>query len=266
MSRVLACSCLLILLPLATASAQSDRSEGQANGDSAATKSDQGKKAGSKPGPGMVDVILTFETPPGLADRDEITNAGGKVQHTFQNFNMLAARVPVARLESLADHPRISYVSLDEVVEASSVAARQTANLPGYSTAPNFNWRKSKPTVAVIDSGQSPHVDIWPSPEQFDFVDDDKDGSPRYRLKDPYGHGTHVAGIIAGDGYTSNGEYKGIAPYAHALSLRVLDGKGRGVVSDVLRALDWTPHQRGGLRDSHRQYVARQGDRDSSGL
>jgi serine protease AprX len=56
---------------------------------------------------------------------------------------------------------------------------------------------------------------------------------------DDNGHGTHVAGIIAGNGRDSKGAHSGIAPGAHLVSLKVLDGRGRGVISDVIAALDW---------------------------
>ena len=56
---------------------------------------------------------------------------------------------------------------------------------------------------------------------------------------DDNGHGTHVAGIIAGNGFDSLGVRAGIAPDAHLVSLKVLDQNGRGVISNVIAALDW---------------------------
>ena len=48
----------------------------------------------------------------------------------------------------------------------------------------------------------------------------------RTTLYDDNGHGTHVAGIIAGNGYDSLGVRAGIAPDAHLVSLKVLDQEG----------------------------------------
>jgi serine protease AprX len=56
---------------------------------------------------------------------------------------------------------------------------------------------------------------------------------------DDYGHGTHVAGIIAGNGFDSGGARAGIAPGARLLVLKVLDGSGRGRISDVIAAFDY---------------------------
>ncbi len=56
---------------------------------------------------------------------------------------------------------------------------------------------------------------------------------------DPFGHGTHVAGIIGGIGGISAGTYTGVANDASIHSVRVLDHEGKGVTSDVIAGLDW---------------------------
>ena len=56
---------------------------------------------------------------------------------------------------------------------------------------------------------------------------------------DDNGHGSHVAGIIAGNGYDSNGEKAGIAPGASLISLKVLDAHGQGTISNIIAALGW---------------------------
>ena len=56
---------------------------------------------------------------------------------------------------------------------------------------------------------------------------------------DDYGHGTHVAGLIAGNGIGSNGRYRGVAPGASLVGLKVLDANGAGRTSDVLSAIEY---------------------------
>ncbi len=51
---------------------------------------------------------------------------------------------------------------------------------------------------------------------------------------DNQGHGTHVAGIIAGDG-----KYKGVAPDAYLLNAKVLDDQGRGSTSSIIEGIEW---------------------------
>ncbi|PYR26049.1 MAG: hypothetical protein DMF92_19275 [Acidobacteria bacterium] len=56
---------------------------------------------------------------------------------------------------------------------------------------------------------------------------------------DDYGHGTHVTGIIAGNGFDSSGALSGIAPAAHVVELKVLDGTGGGRISNVIAAFGY---------------------------
>ena len=66
-------------------------------------------------------------------------------------------------------------------------------------------------------------------------------GDPR--VTDAYGHGTHVAGIIAGNAAAANGvapEFAGgIAPGAHLVNVRVLGADGSGLTSDVIAGIEW---------------------------
>lgn len=55
---------------------------------------------------------------------------------------------------------------------------------------------------------------------------------------DDHGHGTHVAGIVAGSG-DGNPAYKGVAPGAALVGLKVLDRNGSGSLSNVTAAVDW---------------------------
>ena len=100
--------------------------------------------------------------------------------------------------------------------------------------------------VAVIDSGIATwHDDLtnrssvsYPYGDQrvAAFVDFVNGQSLPY---DDEGHGTHVAGIIAGNGYDSSGRQSGVAPDASLVSLKVLDASGRGTVANAIAALDW---------------------------
>ena len=70
------------------------------------------------------------------------------------------------------------------------------------------------------------------------------------RPYDDNGHGTHVAGLVAGDGTASMGKYRGAAPGCGIISLKVLDRYGTGSQDDVLRALRW-------IRENRQQYRIR---------
>src|SRR5262249_55034611 len=91
-------------------------------------------------------------------------------------------------------------------------------------------------TVAVLDSGIAKVHDDLSGSSVVAFKDFVNGKLTRY---DDYGHGTHVAGIIAGSGKDSNGKMAGTAPGAKLVVLKVLDAQGNGYVSDVIAALDW---------------------------
>ena len=59
------------------------------------------------------------------------------------------------------------------------------------------------------------------------------------RTDDPYGHGTHVASIAAGNNHVANGAYTGIAPGAKIINVRVLNSLGAGSTSNAIAGIDW---------------------------
>ena len=67
-------------------------------------------------------------------------------------------------------------------------------------------------------------------------------------MYDDSGHGTHVAGILAGDGRLSGGTYAGIAPKASLLIAKVLDQDGNGSVESVLEGMRWVLSMRKKLK------------------
>ncbi|MCR5609215.1 MAG: S8 family peptidase [Lachnospiraceae bacterium] len=91
--------------------------------------------------------------------------------------------------------------------------------------------------VAILDTGIAPHVDFINNTNRIKvFID------LVNRRKLPYddcGHGTHVAGIIGGDGSDSKGKYRGIAPSCSFIIFKVLDSFGNGNVNNIIKAIDW---------------------------
>ena len=100
--------------------------------------------------------------------------------------------------------------------------------------------------VAVVDSGiTSWHDDLMPGDGSsypyanqrvakfVDFV------NGQFMPYDDHGHGSHVAGIVLGNGYDSHGRQAGVAPDASLVSLKVLDADGKGTISRIIAALDW---------------------------
>jgi serine protease AprX len=86
--------------------------------------------------------------------------------------------------------------------------------------------------VAVLDTGVSNHSDLDELEARVDLMPDG-DGYDRY------GHGTHLAGVIAGDGEASDGRWTGAAPGADVVSVKVAGWNGATDVSVVLAGLEW---------------------------
>src|SRR3984957_11121290 len=89
-------------------------------------------------------------------------------------------------------------------------------------------------TVAVLDTG----IDNLPdfSGRLIGGVDLTGGGSP---FSDPYGHGTFVAGLIAGNGASSNGQYSGEAPGADLVSIKVAGASGSTDLGTLISGLQW---------------------------
>lgn len=89
-------------------------------------------------------------------------------------------------------------------------------------------------TAAILDTGIYPHRDFGNRIRIFrDFI------SYRAQPYDDNGHGTHVAGILCGDGTASGGQHRGIAPGCSIAALKVLDRFGNGNKENVFRAFRW---------------------------
>jgi serine protease AprX len=94
----------------------------------------------------------------------------------------------------------------------------------------------------VLDSGVAPNKET-PVTYFKDFLVPDKahmaTDTPCATPCDTNGHGTHVAGTIAGNGFNSFGERAGMAPGASIIALRVLGADGTGTVDGVVNAMQW---------------------------
>lgn len=167
-----------------------------------------------------------------------IQMAGGSAGRQLPLIGARVAEVPNAALAALAANPAIANLSLDRVIVGAM--ERTAATVGATAVRQDLGYDGAGVGVAVIDSGVSAsHDDLTdpggaPRVERFvDFVNG-LDGA-----YDDYGHGTHVAGIVAGNGFDSNGARSGIAPAARLIVLKVLDSSGRGRISDVIAALDY---------------------------
>ena len=192
---------------------------------------------------------------------DELSHWGEGVKEmkSFWSFNGFSCMANAEVIIRLAEREDVAYVyhdkmrkMLPEMSEAKTVETRALAWHVEKVNAPavwNYNgttgYTGNGVVVAVVDSGVDyNHVDIagsmWDGGTEFphhgyDFVNNDNDPM------DEYCHGTHVAGIIAGQG--NAGTQTGIAPGAKIMAVRVLDDTGYGSDAQVVSGLEFALEQ-----------------------
>lgn len=110
-----------------------------------------------------------------------------------------------------------------------STLAGRVERLPNIEKVWSQGFTGKGQKIVVIDSGIAPHPDL--KDKIVEWVDFSK--AKKSAPFDDFGHGTHVAGIAAGDGVMSNGEIKGVAPDADIVGLRIT------TVAEAIKALQW---------------------------
>lgn len=188
---------------------------------------------------GTVSVIIQFKQTP-KAHASEMAAQGGRLRFSFDHINGAAYRIPVRMLAWLEMHPDVAYVSPDrpnkvasddDIPAVEGDIARQQYGLDGTGVG-----------VAIIDSGVFNHDDLQKSSGLGSRIVYSESFIPGdTSTNDAYGHGTHVAGIVAGNGHDSVSgyptQYIGVAPNANLINLRVLDANGAGTDSQVIAAI-----------------------------
>src|SRR5262245_18684533 len=169
-----------------------------------------------------------------------LNTVGGLLVSVLANLNIRIVDVQANSVQVLATDPSVTYISLDAPVRSSGHITNTTgtqqvrAQKSLLGLDPTLDG--SGVTIAILDSGIDSKHKSFATTGKIKFS---KDFTSENRTDDPWGHGTHVAAIAAGDGAPTSGAYEGIAPGANLVNLRVLDSNGVGRVSTVLAALDW---------------------------
>jgi subtilisin family serine protease len=160
------------------------------------------------------------------------------------SINGLVLQLPNALLPTVDSLPQVVSAHQDRPAWAADYLSTRTTGANVVQQAYGFTGRGIG--VAVIDSGITTwHDDLVPTSggsypygnqRVSKFVDLVNGQTTPY---DDHGHGSHVAGIILGNGADSLGRQVGIAPEASLVSLKVLDAQGKGTISAIIAAFDW---------------------------
>jgi len=190
-----------------------------------------------------VNVIVQYRVPPSQAHLDRAVAKGAVLQLNLPVINGSAFAVKSSALAALAKDPDVAYISLDRAVWATATVTDfyDQAVVAPYAWSKNLSG--SGIGVAVIDSGINAGKDFTlASGSGSRIVYNQSFVGGQTTANDLYGHGTHVAGILAGNGTNSRGTkfrktFMGIADNVNLINLRVLDQNGGGLDSSVIAAI-----------------------------
>src|SRR6266581_7542843 len=190
-----------------------------------------------------VDVIIQFNQTPTDAHHQKVQSKGGVLKTKLDFIKAAHYSVPVESLDALADDPDVAYISPDRPVRGALDTTVATVN-GGYAQTLGLNG--AGVGVAVIDSGVADTPDLHTASGSYKVVYSQSFVPNDTNTGDPFGHGTHVSGIIASSGASSTGanyyrHFVGLSPGVNLVNLRVLDANGMStdtvVISAILKAI-----------------------------
>jgi serine protease AprX len=191
--------------------------------------------------PALVSVIVREAMPASDGAEGLVRSEGGRIVHELPIIGGFSARLPGTGLGRLASSPAVSAVWRDGLVRVSSITEdlnRREANtvwqqVTKLDAVRKLGYDGAGVTVALVDTG------VQDLPDLAGRIIAKVDFTPDHDGIDYFGHGTHMAGIIAGNGVMSKGTWKGVAPKANLVSVKVAGADGSTDVSIVIAGLQW---------------------------
>jgi serine protease AprX len=202
----------------------------------------------------QVSVIVRELAGAGNGPERAVAAVGGSVTRQLDVIGGFSAKVPSDRVDALRSVPGVQSVTQDAGLALQSTDVADQAAQPGslYTIANQLTgasslWDKGVTgkgvDIALVDSGTVP-VDGLKG-KVINGPDLTLESNGPAKNLDTYGHGTNMAGIIAGrDDATTNpsgdsSDFVGMAPDSRIVSIKVADAKGQTDVSQAIAAIDW---------------------------
>ena len=244
-------------------------------GGTAAAGVDPAAMPAGLPASGTVDLVVRAVDGRSVDAGATFAALGGRVTRVLPIIGGFAGTIAVAAVDELVAAPGVAAVTVDDTIRTSAVDpalgydAADTSSLSAITqiTGAQDLWNQGFTgqgiDVAVIDTGvaQVPGLDrpgkVIDGPDlSFDNVE------PTLRYTDAFGHGTHMASIIAGtdvasgtpsapcatclgpSAYTDTSKFVGVAPDARIVNVKVGAHDGAADVSQVIAAIDWVVQHR----------------------
>ena len=191
---------------------------------------------------------------PTAAAKALVREEGGHVTGDLPIINGFGAKLSADAAKRLAAADGVKAVTPDGAVEPQEVKASDLLTAYPFATAATQSWNAALPAtgkgvgVAVIDTGIAGDLRdfrVSQSDSRSRVIATAQINPASTKAGDQYGHGTHVAGIIAGNSFNrssldlTRGQYAGIAPDANLVDVKVSDDDGNATILDVLYGLQF---------------------------
>jgi len=219
-------------------------------------------------------VIITVQAGHEGEVLDQLKKYGASVKSQHPSINGVAATIQGDYVNDLAKHGVVS-ITPDAILHASAAQGSLLGDTTKAALDPNAPQGQSVSTlrlslglsagasanlapgvingtgvgIAIVDSGIYPAADFAGRIKGFfDFTKLDRFRQPTQPAPyDDLGHGTHIAGLIAGAGAAPGYMFQGIAPNANLVVFKVLDQNGAGATSSVIAAIEYIVSHRRAL-------------------
>lgn len=188
----------------------------------------------------FVSVIVQGVSPEAVDSA--VTSVGGRVTQPLPIIQGVSADVPASSVNSIRSMSGVLTVTPDSTVAfqgsfEAAKTAHQINNVTGSAALWNQGVDGSNVTVALLDTGVYNHPDL--AGRVTCGIDLSHEAGTEAECADTFGHGTFMAGLIAGNGASSNGKWKGAAPGANIVSVKLAGYDGAADVTHVLAGIQW---------------------------
>ena len=208
---------------------------------------------------GKISVLVDFDHMPTESDEQLlIDEVGFEPSWRFHHIPIIAGTIETELLDDLLNVEGVVFLTLNGELR---IALDNAIGIHHVDTVWDYGYTGEGISIAIIDTGIDPlHVglndfDDDPTTNDpkvvafYDALDDSgDDGSGETEPYDDQGHGSHCAGISAGTGAVDetpmggddSKPYRGVAPDAWLVGVKVLDSGGSGSFAEVMRGMEWT--------------------------
>jgi serine protease AprX len=194
---------------------------------------------------GLVTVNVQYHAYPTKGYLKTRQTGGATLRWQLPAISAVTMTVPASMLATLEKETNVVYISPDrkQKMSANPVTEEFATAVEADVAASQYGFDGTGIGVAIIDSGIAAHPDLNNANGVSRVVYSQSFVGGDATTPDRFGHGTHVAGLIGGNGSssgTANGyaaTYAGVAPNVNIINLRVLDQNGSGTDSGVIAAI-----------------------------